>query len=81
MYEGIPCRLLLMNVWNLPYPNSGTANVTKFSGELYVELKSFAIIKNVMHVTSSRVNLLGRNLLLAGDDPPSIGDGHNHDEL
>ena len=29
----------------------------------------FAIIKNVMHVTSSAFNLLGRNLLLAGDSP------------
>lgn len=69
MYEGDSVQIVTYECLKPSLSNSGTANVTKFSGELYVELKSFAIIKNVMHVTSSAFNLLGRNLLLAGDSP------------
>ena len=69
MYEGDSVQIVTYECLKPSLSNSGTANVTKFSGELYVELKTFAIIKNVMRVTSSAFNLLGRNLLLAGDSP------------
>ena len=50
MYEGDSVQIVTYECLKPSLSNSGTANVTKFSGELYVELKSFAIIKNVMYV-------------------------------
>lgn len=69
LYEGDSVQIITYECLKPSLSNSGTASVTKYSGELYVELKNYAIIKNVMRITSSAFNLLGRNLILAGNSP------------
>lgn len=69
LYEGDSVQIITYECLKPSLSNSGTASVTKYSGEMYVELKNYAIIKNVMRITSSAFNLLGRNLILAGNSP------------
>lgn len=69
IYEGDSVQIIAYECLKPSLSTSGTAGVTKYSGELYVELKNFAILKNVMHITSSAFNLLGRNMILADNTP------------
>ena len=69
LYEGDSVQIVTYECLKPSLSNSGTTFVTKYSGEIYVELKNYAVIKNVMRITSSAFNLLGRNLILAGNSP------------
>lgn len=68
VYEGDSVQVIGYTVAK-PSPSvSGDAAVTKYSGEIYVNLKNYAILKNVVNITSSDFNLLGRNLITV-DEP------------
>lgn len=68
VYEGDSVQVIGYTVAK-PSPSlSGDAAVTKYSGEIYVNLKNFAILKNTVNITSSDFNLLGRNLITV-DEP------------
>lgn len=69
LYEGDSVQVVAYECTRPSISNSGSADVTKFSGEIYVELTHFAVIKNVMKITSSAFNLLGRNIITGGDAP------------
>lgn len=40
-----------------------------YSGEIYINLKDLAVIKNVTHITSRDFNTLGRNLVVINENP------------
>lgn len=63
LYEGDSVRLIAYEV-EKPVPStSGDAAVTRYSGEIYVNLKDYAVLKNVVHISSDDFNKLGRNLI------------------
>ena len=41
--------------------------MSKCSGEIYINLKDYAVLKNTMHLSASDYSRLGRNLIPAGD--------------
>lgn len=65
LYEGDSVRLIAYEVEKPALSTSGDAAVTKYSGEIYVNLKDFAVLKNVIHISADHFNVLGRNLIPA----------------
>lgn len=69
LYEGDSVRVIAYEVKKPALSTSGDAGVTKYSGEIYVNLKDYAVLKNVIHITSDNFNMLGRNLIPVKEDP------------
>lgn len=65
MYEGDSVRLIAYEVEKPSLSTSGDAAVTKYSGEIYINLKDYAVLKNVIHISADNFNQLGRNLIPA----------------
>lgn len=65
IYEGDSVRIIGYEVKKPTLSTSGDAAVTKYSGEIYVNLKDYAVLKNVIHINASDFNRLGRNLIPA----------------
>lgn len=71
MYEGDSIRVLAYEVAKPSLSTTGDVAATKFNGEIFVNLKDKAVIKNVMHITSKDFNILGRNLVAINETPKS----------
>lgn len=68
-YEGDSVQIVAYECKRPTLSNSGVADVVKYSGEIYVDMNNFAVIKNVARLTSKAYNALGRNMLVGGDGP------------
>lgn len=63
MYEGDSVQVIGYEVAKPELSTSGDASVVKYSGEIYINLKDFAVLKNVQRIASKNFNILGRNLV------------------
>ena len=68
-YEGDSVQIVAYECKRPTLSNSGVADVVKYSGEIYVDMNNFAVIKNVARLTSKAYNALGRNMLVGGEGP------------
>ena len=48
---------------------TGDPAVQTYSGEIYINLKDLAVLKNVVNLTSRDFNGLGRNLVTINEKP------------
>lgn len=69
LYEGDSIRVLAYEVAKPSLSITGNVSVTKFNGEIFINLNDKAVIKNVMHITSKDFNILGRNLVAINETP------------
>lgn len=69
LYEGDSIRVLAYEVAKPSLSTTGNVSVTKFNGEIFINLNDKAVIKNVMHITSKDFNILGRNLVAINETP------------
>ena len=63
VYEGDSVRVIAYEVINPTISTTGSTNVTKCSGEIYINLKDFAVLKNIIHIEATDFTQLGRNLM------------------
>ncbi|MDR0982593.1 MAG: carboxypeptidase-like regulatory domain-containing protein [Culturomica sp.] len=66
-YEGDSVQIIAYEATNPTISLSGSAEATKFSGIIYVNLKDFAVLKNEMTISSSGFTTLGRDFFSAAD--------------
>ena len=66
-YEGDSVQIVAYECARPTLSNSGMADVTKYSGEIYVDMNNFAVVKHVARLTGKAYNMLGRNMLVGGD--------------
>lgn len=71
VYEGDSVRVIGYEVQKPALSTTGDASVTKYTGEIYVNLKDFAVLKNVLHITAKDFNKLGRNFVSINEAPKS----------
>lgn len=71
VYEGDSVRVIGYEVQKPSLSTTGDAAVTKCTGEIYVNLKDYAVLKNVLHITAKDFNKLGRNLVAINDTKKS----------
>ena len=69
LHDGDSVQVIAYECTRPTLSNTGTANVTRYSGEIYIDLTRLAVIRNTLRVTSSAYNPLGRDILLCGDAP------------
>ncbi len=67
LFEGDSVQVIGYEVNKPSLSTTGSAGVSKCSGEIYINLKDYAVLKNTMHLTASDYSRLGRNLIPAGD--------------
>lgn len=67
LYEGDSVQVIGYEVAKPAPSTSGDASISKYSGEIYINLKDYAVLKNVIHITSTDFSPLGRNLLPVGE--------------
>ena len=70
-YEGDSVQIISYVAQNPSISTTGDPSVQSYSGEIYVNLKDFAVLKNVVHLTSRDFNTLGRNLVSINEAPKS----------
>ncbi len=63
IYEGDSVQVIGYEVAKPALSTTGEVDATRFSGEIYVNLKNYAVLKNVMHISAGNFNKLGRNLI------------------
>lgn len=63
LYENDSVQVIGYEVTNPTISTTGDAAVTKYSGEIYINLKDDAVLKNVVYVSAKDFNRLGRNLI------------------
>lgn len=63
MFEGDSVQVIGYEVANPSLSTTGSADVKKYSGEIYINLRDYAILKNVMHISATDYSTLGRNLI------------------
>ncbi len=71
VYEGDSVQVISYTATHPALSTTGDAGVQSYSGEIYVNLKNFAVLKNVVHITSKDFNALGRNLIPVNETPKS----------
>jgi hypothetical protein len=71
LYEGDSVQVISYTAVKPSISTTGDPAVKTYSGEIYVNLKDFAVLKNVTHITSKDFNRLGRNLVTVGEAPKS----------
>jgi hypothetical protein len=71
LYEGDSVQVISYTAVKPSISTTGDPAVKTYSGEIYVNLKDFAVLKNVTHITSNDFNRLGRNLVTVGEAPKS----------
>ncbi len=67
LFEGDSVQVIGYEVNKPSLSTTGSAGVSKCSGEIYINLKDYAVLKNTMHLSASDYSRLGRNLIPAGD--------------
>ncbi len=69
VYEGDSVQVITYTAVNPSVSTAGDPSVKTYSGEIYINLKDLAVIKNVTHITSRDFNTLGRNLVVINENP------------
>ena len=72
VYEGDSVQVIAYSVKEPHLSTTGEASVQSYSGEIYVNMKDFAVLKNVVNITARDFNSLGRNLISI-DEKPKTG--------
>lgn len=67
LFEGDSVQVIGYEVSKPTLSTTGSNGVSKYSGEIYVNLKDYAVLKNIMHITAKDYSTLGRNLIPMGD--------------
>lgn len=67
LFEGDSVQVIGYEVSNPSLSTTGSEGVSKCSGEIYINLKDHAVLKNTMHITASEYSRLGRSLIPFGD--------------
>lgn len=70
-YEGDSVQVISYTATKPSISTTGDPSVQSYSGEIYVNLKDLAVLKNVIHITSRDFNTLGRNLITINEKPKS----------
>ena len=71
IYEGDSVQIISYTATKPSISTAGDPTVQSYSGEIYVNLKDFAVLKNVVNITSRDFNSLGRNLVVINEKPKS----------
>jgi len=71
IYEGDSVQIISYTAVNPSISTTGDPAVKTYSGEIYIHLKDFAVLKNVTTITSRDFNTLGRNLVTINEKPKS----------
>lgn len=71
VYEGDSVQVISYTTSNPSLSTTGDPVVQSYSGEIYINLKDLAVLKNVVHITSRDFNSLGRNLFTINEKPKS----------
>lgn len=66
-FEGDSVQVIGYEVNKPSLSTTGSEGVSKCSGEIYINLKDYAVLKNTMHLTASDYSRLGRNLIPVGE--------------
>lgn len=69
VYEGDSVQIIAYEVPNPTLSTTGDASVQKYTGEIYINLKDQAVLKNVSNIVSRDFTTLGRNLLPVDETP------------
>lgn len=69
IYEGDSVQIISYEGLKPSVSTAGDPSVQTYSGEIYVNLKDLAVLKNVIHLTSRDFNSLGRNLVTVQEQP------------
>ena len=67
LYEGDSVHVIAYTVTKPSISTTGVYGVKTYSGEIYIHLKDWAVLKNVMNITAEDYNVLGRNLVTIGE--------------
>ena len=71
VYEGDSVQVISYQATHPSISTTGDPAVQTYSGEIYVNLKDLAVLKNVVNLTSRDFNGLGRNLVTINEKPKS----------
>ena len=71
VYEGDSVQVIAYQAVNPSLSTTGDPSVQTYNGEIYINLKDLAVLKNVTEITSRDFNRLGRNLVTVGEKPKS----------
>ena len=69
LYEGDSVQIISYTLEKPSLSTTGTSSVTAYSGEIYINLRDFAVLKNVVNISSRDFNSLGRQLVAIGEKP------------
>lgn len=69
VYEGDSVQIISYTASKPSLSTTGDPSVLAYSGEIYVNMKDFAVLKNVVTITSRDFNTLGRQLLTVDEKP------------
>ncbi len=67
LFEGDSVQVIGYEVEKPSLSTTGSEGADKCSGEIYINLKDYAVLKNTMTITASDYSRLGRNLIPVGD--------------
>ncbi|MEG0795670.1 MAG: carboxypeptidase-like regulatory domain-containing protein [Odoribacter sp.] len=71
IYEGDSVQIIAYNVVNPSISTTGDPSVQTYNGEIYINQKDMAVLKNVINITSRNFNILGRNLVTINEQSKS----------
>ncbi len=63
LYENDSVQVIGYEAVKPTISTTGEAAVSRYSGEIYINMKDYAVLKNVVHISAKDFNALGRNLL------------------
>lgn len=69
LYEGDSVQVISYTLEKPSLSTTGTSSVTAYSGEIYINLRDFAVLKNVVNISSRDFNSLGRQLVAISEKP------------
>ncbi|WP_251619929.1 carboxypeptidase-like regulatory domain-containing protein [Odoribacter lunatus] len=67
LFEDDSVQVIGYEAINPTLSTTGSIGVTKYSGEIYINLKDYAVLKNSVHLTATDYSTLGRNLIPSGE--------------
>lgn len=69
LYEGDSVQVIGYEGLKPSISTAGDPSVQSYHGEIYINLKDMAVLKNVAYLTSRDFNALGRNLVTVEEQP------------
>lgn len=75
MYEGDSIQIIGFNAFKPTASNSGTDQALQYEGELYINTKDKAVLKNITRIKTTGTSSLGRNFIALdkeADEPVAI---------